>query len=141
MREVESRLRARLRLGRDLETEPERLLAEVWKYDQFGDRVTALEKYQSMANLLEQGADADEPTTRTYIHIARANVERLMNETSGAGDRAAFLKERLARADQLAADGKTLDAQQIWRSIDQLYAGNREVESLVQQARARLGGE
>ena len=54
---AERRLRVNTRLGRPPRTEGERLFAEAWNYEQFGDRLTALEKYESMVALLDEEGD------------------------------------------------------------------------------------
>ena len=137
MLQLTTRLRNRIKLGKELETEPERMLAEVWKYEQFGDRVTALEKYRSMATLLEKDDAADQPPTRTYLLIARTRIEELTRD--GAMDRREFLNQSLEKADELLADGQESEARRIWLSIIDLYKANQEVAEQVAKAQERLG--
>jgi eukaryotic-like serine/threonine-protein kinase len=129
---AETRLRLKLKLGRELRNEGERLLAEAWEFQQFGDRQTAKEKYQSMLDLLP----ADQELS-PYRKLARREIAAL--EQNGPGsDRQAFLEERLRNADELATEGKQLEADRIWRSIISLYRNNAELQTLVSQAEDRL---
>ena len=47
----------------------------------------------------------------------------------------------MARADQLADDGKLVDARKIWNSIVTLYGDNREMAAQVEQAQSRLNNK
>ncbi len=128
------RLEIKLKLGRTLDNEGERLLAEAREFQQFGDKLAALEKYESMIDLLP---DTDE--NRPYRNIARRNAAELQGEGNLAEQRRAFLEERLADADTLYADGKSREAERIWRSIINLYSKHSELDEYVQRARRALG--
>ena len=135
MDQAETRLRLNSRFGRAPTSEGERLYADAWKFEQFGDRLTALEKYQSLVTLLQEKA-----IDRPYVNLARRQLARLQ-EDKGAKDRREFLSERLHKADQLAASGDRVEAHNIWQSIITLYASNRELQPFVERAQDRLGGK
>jgi len=133
---AETRLRIKTKLGREPRNEGERLYAEAWTYEQFGDRVTALDKYEGLVNLFEE----DGPE-RPYVQLARRQIAKLTAESDEEGGRSDFLKARLKKAEDFATKGDTLEARKIWQSIVSLYGNNREVESLVLEAQEKLGGK
>lgn len=129
---AEKRLRAKLKLGKPLETEGERLLAEAWQYQQFGDSLAALEKFRSLGDVLPEDEES-----RIYRNIARREVAAL--EKAGVTeDRKAFLQAQLDRAEQLAAAGDRSEAQKIWRSIVTLYRSNPELAEFVERSERLL---
>ena len=134
MHQAESRMRANTRLGRPPTCEGERLFADAWRYEQFGDRVTALRKYDALINLLAGDAtQADAP----YVKLARRQRQRILASPTvdASEDRIAFVEEHLRRAEQLHAEGRQLAAEKIWDSIVALYDGNQELQRQVEQAR------
>ena len=135
MEQAETRLRLNARFGRPQASEGERLYADAWNFEQFGDRLTALEKYQSLVTLLQEKS-----LERPYVNLARRQIVRLQEDKS-AKDRREFLSERLHKADQLAASGDRVEAHKIWQSIVTLYASNRELQPFVERAQDRLGGK
>lgn len=133
MDQAEARLRTNTRLGGKPKSEGERLYAEALSFEQFGDRLTALDKYQSLVNLLEEsGPD------RPYMQLARRQMAKLMQDSESADERAELIKGRLAKAEELAAKGEAVEARKIWQSIVSLYGNNRELQTLVEQAQSRL---
>jgi serine/threonine protein kinase len=134
--DAEARIKLNSRLGREPASEGERLYTEAWKYEQFGDRVTALEKYRSLIGLL-----ADQEQEQPFVKLAKRQVEQIVAQRDIPGDQAAFLEERLEYADRLQAEGKLLEAKRIWHGIVSLYAGNKELTSQVAQAQEKLSGK
>lgn len=135
MADAEARLMMKLRQGRELTNEGERLFAEAYRFEQFGDRVTALERYDSLIKLL-----GDRREYRPYVNLARRQLHAI-KEGETPPDRLALIQERLQQADALAARGELLEAKKIWHSIQALYSGNKELEPLVAQAEERLAGK
>jgi serine/threonine protein kinase len=133
MHKAEERLKNKLRLGLDLDTEGERLYALARRYEQFGDRVTALEKYASLKNLL-----ADRQEARVYVNLAQRQIARISAEGDEPADRVAIVQSALERAESVYAQGNVLAARETWQSIVALYADNQELRPLVKRARARL---
>src|SRR5262249_30616044 len=66
MHKAEEKLRLKNRLGKEPTSEGERLYSQARQYELFGDRVTALEKYESMIQVL-----GDAPESRPYANLAR----------------------------------------------------------------------
>ncbi len=131
MDQTESRLRIKLRLGRPLESEAERLLAEVWKYQQFGDAVTAAEKLRAIIQVLPDDAEH-----RPYRLLAERELNALQHQTPMTlGE---FLEERLAEAQRLVQEGKLLEAMATWLAIVELYEGRAELAEYVAEARHAL---
>ncbi|MBI3467129.1 MAG: serine/threonine protein kinase [Planctomycetes bacterium] len=102
MAEAERRFQVNTRLGKEPRTEAERLFAEAWRYEQFGDRILALEKYQALSTLLK-----DDRESRPWVHLARRQISRI-EESGSKTDSVQLVDETLAKADQLAGDGKQM---------------------------------
>ena len=136
MQQAEARFKTRVvRQGRDPESEAERLFAAAWRYEQFGDRVTALEKYRSMIEILK-----DQEQGQAFVNLARRQVAQIEQGGGDKEDRVEIVNQALARADRLYEDGQTVEAQKIWNSIVTLYRNNREMDPLVKRATAHLAG-
>jgi serine/threonine-protein kinase len=133
MHKADEKLKLKIRLGKDPDSEGERLYAQARQYELFGDRVTALEKYESMIQVLGDGEKS-----RPYVKLARRHMAQIESSSDGKPDRLKIVTEALARGDALHRQGKTLDAQQMWKSIVSLYGNNQELKPLVKQARQRL---
>ncbi len=136
MDKAEHRLLSDLEHRRKPKTEGGRLYADALGYEQFGDHVTALEKYQSIVNLLKE-----EENERPYVNLAKRQISALMGRASGAEDRAKFIESRLKQADEQYAEGETLEAHKIWNSIVTLYGDNRELRPLVERAQKKLSAD
>lgn len=133
---AETRLRTSIRFGGKPKGEGERLYLEAWNFEQAGDSISALDKYQSLTNLLdENGPD------RPFVQLAKRQIAKLLEGGASGDERAEFVKTRLAKADELAAAGDTAEARKIWQSIISLYGNNHEMKSLVEQAQSRLTGK
>lgn len=136
MRATERQFQARNKLGGVPRSEAERLYAQALAYEQFGDSVTALEAYESMIEVLETDeANADD--NRPFIHLAQRQAAGL-REAVGSTDRRDLLDTVMAEADNLYRQGFVFEAREKWKSIIQLYSGNRELQYYVAQATARL---
>ncbi|WP_437224809.1 serine/threonine protein kinase [Planctomicrobium sp. SH661] len=131
---TESRIETNLKLGKDAQSEPERLYLAALQYEKFGDRFTALEKYDAMPKVLTR----EEPANRPYLNLARRQAEKIRAQVHGETDRTAFIEEQLKQADELFADGKKLAAREKWQAIVNLYRDNAEFEPYTKQASDRL---
>jgi eukaryotic-like serine/threonine-protein kinase len=144
MGKAERRLSARARRGSPPESEGERLYADAWRFEQFGDRVTALEKYQGIIQLLspeDKQLDLDDKD-RPFVNLARRQIKQLLGqEQTLPEDRLALVDARLNDADQLEAEGQRMQARKIWSSIVALYGDNRELQPQVERAQALLSGD
>jgi len=133
MEDANARIMFRIRQGKRAESQAEQLFMDAWRFDQFGDRLAALEKYRGLIQLVSDTGD-----DRPVVHLARREVERLTSGSERAEDRAQFIESRLARADELFQLGKTVEAHEIWTSIVNLYRDNTELQPLVEKAQLRL---
>ena len=132
MYEAEEKLKYKTRWNRELSSEGERLYAQARQYELFGDRVTALEKYESMIKVLGEG-----PEARPYVNLATR--QKGLIESSGSKlDRLKIVAEAMENAEKLYREGKVVEAREIWKSIIALYGDNRELRPQVKKARARL---
>ncbi|WP_437186293.1 serine/threonine protein kinase [Planctomicrobium sp. SH668] len=131
---TESRIEMNLKLGKDAQSEPERLYLAANQYEKFGDRITALEKYDAMPQVISK----DEAANRPYLNLAKRQAEKIRAQVGGETDRTVFIEKALNDADQLYADGKKLAAREKWQAIVNLYRDNAEFENYTQQASSRL---
>jgi eukaryotic-like serine/threonine-protein kinase len=124
---------ARNRGTRPAKSEGERLLIEADRFERFGDRVSALEIYNGMIELL-QGRDDE----RVYVLIAERQKAEIESSGLSATDRVTIIEEALRKAEDAASAQKLFEARTIWDSISKLYSGNQELEPYVQRAQQRL---
>ncbi|HVA50600.1 MAG TPA: serine/threonine-protein kinase [Pirellulales bacterium] len=136
MAQAEKRLRMHEKRHFQPDGEGERLYAAALDYEQFGDRLTALDKYQSIVKLVPaEGRD------RPFVKLAEKRARELMNQSEPADTRLTLIQARLDDADKLEQEGKRMEARKIWSSIVTLYGDNRELEPLVERAQQGLSGE
>jgi tetratricopeptide (TPR) repeat protein len=133
MHKAEERLRMKNRLGKDPTSEGERLYAQARQYELFGDRVTALEKYESMIQVLGDGADS-----RPYVNLARRQKAQIESASERVPDRVKIVNEAMKKAEELYNEGNLVEARKMWNSVVSLYGNNRELKPQVRRARARL---
>lgn len=122
------------RLGLPTKNESERLLVEAFRMEDFGDKAGALQKYQSLVDLLKpEGED------RAYVHLAQKQIAAIragsVDETK---ERAAFIKAKLDEADALVANGQRLEALKIWHSIISLYGDDQELAGIIGDVRDKI---
>jgi serine/threonine protein kinase len=133
MRNAEDRMRRNMRVGREPTSEGERKFAEANRFERFGDRVTALDKYKGIVKLLK-----DESKERPFVNLAKRQIAQLESNPPSIEELRRFLQEKLVEADTMYKDGDVLGARQIWEGIVSLYNGNQEMISFVEQAQTRL---
>ncbi|MBC7852740.1 MAG: serine/threonine protein kinase [Pirellulaceae bacterium] len=131
---AENRVKKLHKLGREPNIEAARLYLEASKFEEFGDRVTALDKYQSIVDLIKPEGD-----DRLYVLLARREAGRLKSDKSTVADeRGKFIDQKLAQAEQLQKDGKVLEARKILTGIVALYGDNAEYATFVSKVQKRL---
>jgi serine/threonine-protein kinase len=133
MHDAEEKLKYKTRWGKEPATEGERLYAQARQYELFGDRVTALEKYESMIQVLGDGSEA-----RPYVNLAKRQKAQIESSGDARLDRLEIVAKAMQSADKAYRDGKVVEANQIWKSIIALYGENKELRPQVRKARARL---
>jgi eukaryotic-like serine/threonine-protein kinase len=133
MHRAERRIETNIRFGREPTSEAERLYVEAQQYEKFGDRFTALERYESIPKVIPA-----EEETRPYLNLARRQAEKIKAGLSGETDRTTFIREQLEDADRLYEEGKKLQAREKWQAILRLYGNSIEFEAFTSRARERL---
>jgi hypothetical protein len=136
MRNAEERMRRNLRVGREPSSEGERKYSEAVRFERFGDRVTALDKYKGIVKLLK-----DEEKDRPFVNLAKRQIAVLESNPPSIEELRRFLQEKLAEADRLYEASDLLGSRQIWEGIVSLYNGNQEMIGFVEKAQRRLSGD
>ncbi len=136
MHRAEQRTRLKLRLGQPAENEAQRLFIEALRFEDFGDRITAIEKYESMIELLKGNQEGE-----IYSMLASKHIADIGKSGTSPEDRIQFVTENLRRADAYHDSGRTVDARKIWTGIVELYESNQELQPLVKRAQDRLDGK
>lgn len=133
MRKAEESILTRSKVGlTEPKSEAERLYVRAYEFEQFGDRISALEKYQSIVKVL----DENDKTARPFVNLSRRQIAKI--ESGDTNDnRVELVRDALDRADNLYLNGETIKAQGVWKSVIALYQDNRELAPLVQRARDR----
>jgi eukaryotic-like serine/threonine-protein kinase len=134
MHQAEQHAKTLQRLGRTPSHEGERLYSEAMRYEQFGDRLTALDKYQGIVSLLKPAGE-----DRPFVLLAKRQIAAITQDTSSSAEaREKFVREKLAEAEKLQEQGKHLQARKVWYGLESLYGNNAELAPLIDQARERL---
>ncbi|MCA9111263.1 MAG: serine/threonine protein kinase, partial [Planctomycetaceae bacterium] len=133
MDRAEKQAELRNKMGRDPETEAERLYMEARMFEKFGDRLTALQKFEGIP-LLFEGDDQARP----FVNLARRQAQKINESIGGENDPAEFIRQQIKEADELYFRGEEAQARSRWQSIVSLYSNITEHEALVKRARARI---
>lgn len=133
MYRVEKALDRNMKAGRDPVGEAEKLYVEALQFERFGDRMSALEKYEAMPKLLEPN-DENKP----YLGLAERQAGFMRGNLGTDIDRAAFIRDQLKLAEEMYLDRRKEPAREKWYAIVKLYGNKPEFESLTEVARTRL---
>jgi eukaryotic-like serine/threonine-protein kinase len=133
MQEAERQIERRQRMGITPKSEPERRYIEAKSFEDFGDRVTALEKYRGIVKIL-----SDDEDDRPIINLARRQLRAIEASPPDANQLQKLLTAKLETASGLYNKSDVVSARQIWESIVNLYEGNRDLAPLVAKAQERL---
>jgi hypothetical protein len=146
---LERQARNRKLRSRPPESPGEKFFMEADRFEQFGDRITALNKYESLIALLKDGPGKTTLTAeqeqqwhdnRLWVEMARRQVDQMKAEGVDKLDSRQIVENALQRAEELYDSGqvgKRIEAREIWSSIVELYADNQEFADHVQQAKER----
>lgn len=115
------------------DNEGERLYLDARRFENEGDRLTALSRYEAMQILLE-----DKPKLKPYVTLARRRVQEIYRSLDSEQDPINFVRSEIERADRLYREGKAVAARERWRAILQAYSGKPEFKVLLDQTQARL---
>jgi serine/threonine-protein kinase len=130
---------ARSRAMRNIEPKSpaEAVYMEADRYERFGDRITALHKYESLIDIFKN----ETGDNRLFVQMARQRVAKMRAEGLDKRDVVQIVEDALKRADELEASGqasKRIEARNLWNSIVELYADNQELAAHVEIAQERL---
>ena len=133
-----NRLKRRLvnnaRLNREPKSEAERLFRRAWNFEQFGDRISALEIYESMHVLLKEREGFED-----FVELASLQIADIRGGDTML-DRLELIRAKLRIAETHVEAGERLEAEELWRGIIRLYAENSELTEVVAFARGRING-
>jgi len=135
MHDAATRMHNNERLNRAVKSESERLYAEANRYERFGDRLTAWQKYEALIRLYTQSKDR---VDQAYVGLARRQIKQISDAKGSQEGPAPFVEDRLSQAESLIKSGQLLDARRILSSIISLYGNNREMKPLVDRAREKI---
>lgn len=132
-KDLERRVERRIKDADEPQNEPERLYMLARDFEQFGDRLSAIEKYEAIRTLLK-GNDEQQ----AYSNLAGQRITAIQASVGEADERLTFVEEQIASGDELFLSGKKLEARNKWQSIHRLYKDDPEFEFQVDRAKARI---
>lgn len=127
------RIEANERRNQEPKSEAERIYRDARRYENFGDRITAVEKYNGLITLFSKNEEE-----RPVVMLAREKVGELQQQASTMSDRIKTVNDVLQRADDAYQRGNNFQARELWGSVVSLYANNQELAPQVQYARDRM---
>ncbi len=136
--DAEARIENIDRFDRSPEYEADRQFHAARRDEKSGDRLSAWQRYEAVIRLFAGSEHLEE---RAVVELARrriAAIRAAARDEQNAGQQRAFVQEKLKFADSLAASGDVLRAREVLESIVEIYDGNRELASLVAEARERI---
>jgi serine/threonine-protein kinase len=122
------------RFGRAPASDAERLYAEGWRFERFDDLLSALRKYDEVLNK----ADVEDVDQRAYATLAREGKDRIRVQVDSQQELTEVVQGKLDEAAKLAEQGQELQARLLLDKVVSMYAGNRDVRPLVNEARKRI---
>jgi hypothetical protein len=132
---AEERVKNLDRFGRKPASEAERLYAEGWRKERFGDFESAWQLYDKVQQIAVDRSNADD---RAYRTLAIRGVARIRTEADAQRESAEVVQEKLEEARDLIARKQTLPARRVLDDVITLYDGRRDMRALVDEARTLL---
>lgn len=134
---AEEQLMAKIKKGRELRDEVEKKFEEAYKFELFGDRVTAIERYNSVATIF-----SSQPKAVPICNLARRRIAEIQkNGTQSAAERQKLIEDKINQADDLDRKNRLTEAKDIWRSLLNLYGDNQELRRQMKYVDARFSGK
>jgi serine/threonine-protein kinase len=142
----QQRIQTSVRFSREPRNEAERLYREAVKFEEFGDRLTALDRYKAMAEMftpkpgavLSPEQQQQFAAARPTALLAKDQAARIEREVGGETDRLTFVRQQIDQAVKLLDEGAALEAKTKLENIVTLYGHLEEFQTLVQRARELL---
>ncbi|WP_010584497.1 serine/threonine protein kinase [Schlesneria paludicola] len=113
--------------------EQEKLFLAAEHFLKFGDRITALRQFRSITRLFKDKKDA-----QLYVLLAEDQINAIVKAGGADEDYISYINKKLKEADSLFKKGNTVDAEEIWTSVKNLYRDNEEVRPQVAYAVKRI---
>lgn len=136
MRQAEQHIRNIELRGSMPNSEIERRYLQAWRFERFGDPLSAWQTYEALVEAFPSSEDADD---QAYLDLARQRIAGLKNPAESGEDVSQLVEQKLDKAASLAGSGQLLEARRLLRSVIELYEGNRELAPVVEKARDQLG--
>lgn len=139
----QQRIDTSVRFGREPKTEAERLFRNAVKYEEFGDRLTALERFEALHALFTPDPTvtyddqqlANFADARPTALLARQKADKIRKDVGTDTDRVAFVRSQIDAAGLLLEKGSSLEAKNKLDNIITLYSDSPEFDTLVTEAR------
>jgi serine/threonine-protein kinase len=138
VRKARRQSQKRYEQGKPPESPAEGQFFEAKKFEDFGDRVSALQRFNGLVELY---GNNDDPGDRAIVQLAQERIQSIEKGGEQAASTIAAVNAVLRRGDEFLAKGRKLEAQKAWNSVIALYGNNDEFEPQVKYARARLAGQ
>jgi hypothetical protein len=122
-------------------SEGERLYIRARKFEDIPDRISALRTYRSMVDLLGSTEEGPSVEDRPFLNLARKKIAEIESSSDKPKQTTEVVNDAIRRADDAAAAGNPVRAEEIWSSIVTLYQDNSELEPQLRYVRARLRNE
>lgn len=116
-------------------SEIERQYLHAWRFERFGDPLSAWVAYEALVEAYPSSDDADD---QGYLDLARQRIAGLKNPAETDENVAEIVDHKLDQAASMAKEGNLLGARRLLRSIIELYEGNRDLAPLMDRAREQL---
>jgi serine/threonine protein kinase len=135
METAERRADNNQRNNRIPKSEAERQYMKAKAFDDFGDPLTALEKYNSIVELFQ---DTTDKKNRPFVNLSLRRIEKLNEEGFNNSERSQIVNNSLLKAESYHKNSRYAEAREVFRSIESLYKEDKQFEKQVAFARARL---
>ncbi|MCA9040324.1 MAG: protein kinase, partial [Planctomycetaceae bacterium] len=115
------------------------------RYELYGDRATALQKYESLRELFEISAEVKDArfgsrSYQIYLKLTEVKIneiEKQIEEGTVVSDPLILILQNMREADQQVARGEKLQANRKWNSLLELYSDNKEYSAQMEYIQKR----
>ncbi|MFK7819235.1 MAG: serine/threonine protein kinase [Planctomycetaceae bacterium] len=128
---AERRAINRERRNAEPKSEAEARYMQARQYEEFGDRLTAVEQYEALIKVFEEREE-----DRAFVNLAAKRIHEI--NAMDPPDRQKVVNDALIKANDFVKDAKLLKARSIWQSLVRLYGENRELSPQTEYCRACL---
>ncbi|MCD0461566.1 serine/threonine protein kinase [Roseiconus lacunae] len=126
-------LKVKIKNNLPIKNQGELLHKQAQAYENNGDFAEAIDKYRSMVTVLGEDAEYE-----TAVNAARYKIAILKDQAGKDSDARKIVQNRLDEADQFLAEGRVVEARNIWYSLVELYGDNSDLKPLIDVAQSKL---